>query len=122
MVPEAIAMVERRLGVIRTDAYFLSRWIDGVELLDWLPKQDSSVVENVGKEVRKLFAVMSENALSHGDMKATNLLWYEGELVIVDLDSAKKHRSDALFKKAYAKDLARFSRNGVVFANLLNAL
>jgi len=121
-VPLPVAMIERRVGLIRGDAFFVSEWFEAKELLDWLPLQEPKVIDGIGKSIVDFFKKMQRNDLSHGDMKATNLLWSNGKLVVVDLDSAKKHKTPYSFGRAHKKDKARFERNGEIFAGLIKGL
>ena len=58
-----------------------------------------------------LFRRLIEVRLSHGDFKATNFILEDGEICLIDLDSMKSHRVNALFKKAFRRDLRRFQKN-----------
>jgi Ser/Thr protein kinase RdoA (MazF antagonist) len=50
--------------------------------------------------------------LSHGDLKATNLLVdQENNLMLLDLDALRRHRRRAAFERAFARDLARLRAN-----------
>lgn len=121
-VAKPIAMLEKRIGFIKLNSYFVCQEVDGVELLDWLPKQSLQTQSLVRKELSKIFISFENNRLSHGDMKATNLLWTEKSekrIVTIDLDTAKQHSIDLLFKRAHARDKRRFSRNGPIFADML---
>ena len=49
--------------------------------------------------------------ISHGDLKATNLLWHDGRVWLIDLDAMMQHRSDKAFSQAWRRDRARLLRN-----------
>jgi len=117
-VPKPIAKLEYRYGIIKGDSYFVSEYVKGDELLEWLPKQQGELVELVGDEIKKVFDIFYQNRLSHGDMKATNLLWSEQQLFLIDLDVAKRHFLPITFFKANVRDKKRFRRNGEIFAKL----
>ena len=52
-------------------------------------------------------------------MKATNLLWSNQQITLIDLDVAKQHGSKLLFDRAHARDKRRFGRNGALFEAML---
>lgn len=58
-----------------------------------------------------LFETLCRLRISHGDLKATNLLWHEGRVWLIDLDAMKQHRSDTAFARVWRRDRARFLRN-----------
>ena len=59
----------------------------------------------------ELFAALARHNISHGDMKATNILIDGDKAVLVDLDALKQHRFSWAFRRAFQKDIARFLRN-----------
>ncbi len=120
-VAEPIAMLERRFGPFCGNAYFVSACVDGVELLEWLPQQQEPVQQQVAAEIRQLFSTFLQHRLSHGDMKATNLLWSDQKIVLIDLDAACVHRFSVLARRGYLRDVRRFIRNGECFAEILKS-
>ncbi len=119
-VAKPIAMLERRAAFLKADSFFISECINGVEILDWLPKQETSIYSTIKEQVTEIFNIFAKNRLSHGDMKATNLLWSGQKITLIDLDVAKQHSNSILFARAHARDKRRFKRNGALFANMLN--
>ena len=59
----------------------------------------------------KLFAQLVEARISHGDFKATNLLWLDGRVILIDLDAMQAHTRNAGWQRAWQKDRQRFIRN-----------
>ena len=57
------------------------------------------------------FLALREHRLSHGDMKATNILVQDRELVMIDLDSARRHMSGVWHSRSVARDKRRFLAN-----------
>ena len=79
---------------------------------DWNPEKISQEnAEAILSEAGLLFSRLREHRLSHGDLKASNILWYEGNLYLIDLDAAKMHKHERLFKRAHTRDRARFQAN-----------
>ncbi|NND82976.1 MAG: hypothetical protein HKN50_11160 [Gammaproteobacteria bacterium] len=110
-VPAPALMYERRFGPIRLMAYFANRFIPGQELLTALPEMDAAQREKVAIAVKHSFKLMHKHRISHGDMKATNLLWFNDLLYFVDLDAARKHRSRVAWQRAHIRDRKRFLKN-----------
>ena len=52
-----------------------------------------------------------EHHISHGDMKASNFLVAQDQVVVLDLDAMKQHKSAATARPRIRKDRARFLRN-----------
>jgi len=122
LVAQPIAVLETRFGILKGNSYFVSNYINGDELLHWLPKQDSSMQSLVAKKIQEAFIILSEKRIAHGDMKATNLLWSETHqnIVFIDLDVAKQHKNQLLFERAHLRDKRRFSRNGDFFKKIIS--
>ena len=110
-VAQPIMMYERRVGPIRTDAYFVSKDLQGEELLSALPNMCDEQRQKVFTALRNAFIQMRKHKLTHGDMKASNLLWVGGELFFVDLDAAKQHKTKSSWKISHNKDVKRFLKN-----------
>lgn len=111
-VSEPVMMFEDRYILVRKDAYFANRLLLGDELLTMLPDMQESEQKQVKAAVMHAFKVMEEAKISHGDMKATNLLWVDQQLYFIDLDAAKKHAQwSPMWTKAHAKDKKRFLKN-----------
>lgn len=110
-VAEPIVMLERRFGPFHQEAFLVTRYLDGAELLQELPIMSASEQSAVVAAVKSAFAALRSHQLSHGDMKASNLLWVEGALFFIDLDAARKHRWHFLWRNAHRKDKKRFLKN-----------
>lgn len=110
-VAQPIFMIEQRFGPIRLDAYFASRMLCGDELFDLLPSLDSQVQREVAESVNDAFARMRQAKVTHGDMKATNLIWSDGKLFFIDLDAAIQHRTLLTWRKSHQRDVKRFMKN-----------
>ena len=120
-VAKPIAKLERRAFFLKADSFFISEYIDGVEILAWLPEQEPAMQIKIKKQMAEIFTIFAKNKLSHGDMKATNLLWSGQEIALIDLDVAKQHSNNILFARAHARDKRRFRRNGVLFASMMDS-
>lgn len=110
--PAPLALVEERLGPLRRRAWLVTEHCPGVDLLAHLAAHvaDGPPPAEAGA-LRRLFATLHAQRISHGDMKATNLLWRDGDVVVIDLDAMVQHRSSAAHARAWQRDRARLLRN-----------
>jgi len=121
-VAPRLAMVEKRFGPFCLDAYFIAAWVEAEELLVWLPEQSPAEKNKVKEQMTLVFNKFKQYRLSHGDMKATNLLWQNGNVVFLDLDAAAQHESNALWLRGYRRDKKRFAKNGPSFVGLISEI
>ena len=109
--PRPLALVEQRAGPLRGKAWLISEYCDGASLAERYPDPDTAPpaaeLDALGALLRQLVAAR----ISHGDLKATNLLWCDGTPHLIDLDAMRQHAGEAAFRRAWEKDCARFLRN-----------
>lgn len=110
-VAEPILMFEKRFGPICQNAYFMNRKLRGEELLGLLPEMSCEKQQKVASEIKHIFVKMRQHKISHGDMKASNLIWKEDKLFFIDLDAAQKHITPIGWLAAHRKDKKRFLKN-----------
>lgn len=108
--PEPLAMIEERIGPFRRRAFLVNAYCPGPHLLQALTP-DKPPASEMAQAISSLFQALYHNRISHGDLKATNLLWHEGRVWLVDLDAVVQHRSESGFEPAWRRDRARFLRN-----------
>jgi tRNA A-37 threonylcarbamoyl transferase component Bud32 len=105
-------MIESRFGPLRRRAWLITEYCPGQNLLELFgadglqPPNDQQ-----GAALLAMISQLFEARISHGDFKATNLLWDAGQVWLIDLDSMQAHNSDSAFHVAWAKDRARLVRN-----------
>ena len=105
-----LGFIERRQGRFRTVAYFISEYHQAEELLDVYHSRQPT--ESELEQISNIFLLMQNSLISHGDLKAQNLLIdADGKVILIDLDSMKDHRSTSEFEKIFNKDKKRFLRN-----------
>lgn len=109
VTPRPLALIERRLGPLRRGAWLITEYCPGIALSDYLTKNliGNEVEQAMGGLFRQLFAAR----ISHGDLKATNLLWHGDHPVLIDLDAMRQHTKVNRFQRAWRKDRTRFLRN-----------
>ena len=108
--PLPLAVLEERRGLLRGRAFLVTEYCPGASLLDTLVA-DSVPHAELAREIPALFGMLGRLRITHGDLKASNLLWYAGRLQLIDLDAMTQHRSTAAFRRAWQRDRARLLRN-----------
>lgn len=108
--PTPLAMLEERIGPLRRRAFLFCEYCPGQNLLTLL-SADSAPPQEIADAVVRLFEALCALRITHGDLKASNLLWHEGRIVVIDLDAMVQHRSPAAFARAWRRDRARLLRN-----------
>ncbi len=111
VTPGALGFVERRLGPLRKEAYLVTEYVDGAREVSEVYKDRSPTTVEF-RQIQHIFSLMYEYHLSHGDLKASNLLLSEtGDIELIDLDAMREHHYGWVFRRAFNKDMKRFLRN-----------
>jgi len=111
--PEPVAVIEKRWGPLRKEAYFVTKLISG-ETGDLYFNSDKHSIDEkraMAESTVKLLKNIHELNISHGDLKITNIMISDLHPVIIDLDSMKQHGNQSLFNKAKKRDIKRFLKN-----------
>ncbi len=111
-----VAMIENRFGPLRGRSYYIAEHVNGIPCMDAL--NDNENAEYIIDGIKRIFSSMRAHRLSHGDMKATNILVGGNQLVVLDLDAAKEHRTEFRAVRAYRRDRSRFLRNWSAHSSL----
>lgn len=104
--PKPIALYVHHFFGLQLCNYYVCELIDGETLKDYIDRtHDLDMIE----KARKLIHRMHHYRITHGDLKATNIIVKNGELFFIDLDACKRR----LVRFAYhqRKDLWRFEKN-----------
>ncbi len=68
--------------------------------------------DTLAPKLREIFQTMAKNRITHGDLKATNIIIdQEGRPHFIDNDDASLHHSQRRYEKARQKDERQFLRN-----------
>lgn len=110
--PAPLAMCESRFGPLRRRAWLITEYCPGPDLLSLFDPQGAQLpaVEQRTALVQ-VFNELARHRISHGDCKATNLLWHDGRVWLIDLDAMQGHASESAWRKAWVEDRARLIRN-----------
>jgi tRNA A-37 threonylcarbamoyl transferase component Bud32 len=108
-----LMMLERRvLWMIRRESYILFEYIEGDTVPQVLAseKLTPQLREGIFSNFQRFFELMRQYRFSHGDLKATNFIYNNDRLIVLDLDATQRHRDWISFNRAFTKDLHRFVR------------
>ncbi|MEY1662309.1 lipopolysaccharide kinase InaA family protein [Isoalcanivorax beigongshangi] len=115
-IPTASAVMvkeQRTFGVLRGPAWLLLEHCGDDDLLRrWAPWAEQGLPPQAEREaLLALVADLRRLRIGHGDLKGHNLLWRDGQWLLIDLDSLRRYRSGWGYRRAYARDRARLLRN-----------
>ncbi|MFJ4372308.1 lipopolysaccharide kinase InaA family protein [Pseudomonas japonica] len=122
--PTPLAVLETRWLGLRGKAYLVTELLDGPDLMSsFAPYVDSGEVpEEQLAALQQLLAQLIHERISHGDLKAYNLFWQDGQWALIDLDAMSQHATQLSFAPAFARDRARLLRNWPVESALYKRL
>lgn len=111
-IPTALsyALIEERWGPIRRRSYLLSEYIDAPRAWDIFENQryDDEARQDWAKKIQALFELLKSSQISHGDLKAQNILCADKGPMFIDLDGMKSKQGKKMFLRQYTKDIQRF--------------
>lgn len=110
--PAPLGMCESRFGPLRRRAWLVTEFCPGQDLLSLFDPTGAQLPPAQQQAaLLQVFSELARHRISHGDCKATNLLWHAGRVWLIDLDAMQVHASEASWRKAWSRDRARFIRN-----------
>lgn len=109
--PEVLGFIENRQGPLRSTAYLICALsTDAEELNRVFP--DALPPQRIMEQVERIFSLMARYKLSHGDLKASNLLLNaDSQVELIDLDAMQEHRMSFFERRAQHQDKRRFLQN-----------
>lgn len=118
-----VALIETRHFGLKGKAYFLAEHIDAPNMVDFFKQVSGKALRaSAVKQMVQLSYRLYLLKISHGDMKASNIIVSEnGKPSLIDLDSMQQHVRTASAEKAHVRDLKRFMRNWKDQPSLYNA-
>lgn len=111
--PRPLALVYRRKTALARVSYFIAEAVPGPDLRAWIDSHgdDAAAIDGIAAEVATLLRRLHALCITHGDMKATNIIVHDGMLYLIDLDAMRRHRSIRRFRRAWRRDMQRFLAN-----------
>ena len=110
-----LVVLERRFGPFRGKAYFISEYVEGPHAKEFFGNGDLKNKHTVARKIVDLLKSLESAKISHGDMKATNIILHNQSPVLIDLDCMQVHESTGRFISAHRKDMKRFFKNWEMF-------
>jgi tRNA A-37 threonylcarbamoyl transferase component Bud32 len=111
--PQPIALMERRWGPFRKNAYFINEYVYGTPLNHVFDDKriDAADIHPITEKVGEIIQSLVDLMIGHGDTKASNFIVTKDDIKIVDLDVMKEYTCTRKFHKAFKKDTERFMKN-----------
>ena len=108
-----VALYEKKIGPCHFQAYFIAEYNEGhaINQFNLNDDQAAQYLETIADDFLLQMDTMFDKGITHGDLKASNLLARGGQVTWLDLDSVKFHRNKISFNAAKNEDLARFLKN-----------
>lgn len=111
--PRPLALIEERWGPLFSRAFLICTYQPGVHLADywhhdWEVRDPRAAALS---PLRTLLERLAAARISHGDLKATNLIVHDGEITLVDLDGLRAYRRSRSFGRQFRKDCHRLLGN-----------
>jgi len=111
---QPLALLERRWGWLRRQAYFIAEHVDAPDALAFFA--DASVAaerkQQAAQAIAQLLHKLWRVGLVHGDMKASNvLIGADDQPLLLDLDALHEVRCPWRLRRGHARDLRRWMEN-----------
>jgi tRNA A-37 threonylcarbamoyl transferase component Bud32 len=121
LTPRPVALLENRRNRLRPVAYFLMERVDGIGANRWFPDAATTAEEkaDVAARIARLLRKLLTQRISHGDLKASNILVVGKEVMLIDLDAMRSYGTERRFRRAWERDLQRFMANWQEMPELL---
>jgi tRNA A-37 threonylcarbamoyl transferase component Bud32 len=111
--PAPVAVLKTGQQGLRPVTYFFMEYVAGVGAHSWFLDAAVTIGEKraVAAKIASMFRQLMEQRISHGDMKASNIMVVDGEVMLIDLDSMRRHITTVGLRRAWRRDLRRFMAN-----------
>ncbi|MDY6855215.1 MAG: lipopolysaccharide kinase InaA family protein [Thermodesulfobacteriota bacterium] len=109
--PRPVALFEKRFGPFRRTAYYICEYAEGPNMIDFFKDFHMSQNLEVVDRIAEVFKKMESSRISHGDMKASNIIIANKMPMLIDLDSMRMHTCKMRFLHFQRKDKERFLKN-----------
>lgn len=111
--PKPVAFIEKRFLGLRNTSYFVMEYSTGIRADQFFSnyRGDNAYIEQVAQRIVELFSNLAKLSLTHGDLKATNILIEQDQPVILDFDGVIEHPNRRALSVAFKKEMRRFMKN-----------
>jgi hypothetical protein len=108
--PRPLAVLRIRRDGIHSTSYFVTEAVAGIRANWWFADDATSIEQKtvMAGKVAALLRELADQRISHGDLKAANILIVGDTPVLIDLDAMVKHRFRAVFRYHWGRDMQRF--------------
>ncbi len=108
-----VGYVENRFFGLRGKSYFVMEYIEGQTIGDFFSSRETEEkpFTNIAEMIVKILNHLGELKITHGDLKMTNILLADNQLLLIDLDGMREHATMLSFKWAFKKEIERFMKN-----------
>ena len=111
-VAPAVAWIQEIQVGLRGRSWFVSKFVEGISCLDHFKHDVSPAeIEKTLGEIVEVLSKLRHEQISHGDLKASNILLSNRGPVLIDLDAMRQHKTESTYQQAARKDINRFLRN-----------
>ena len=118
----AVAWIQESVGPLNARSWFISDFIEGPTCQDYLTSEiEFTQAKIVLHRIVEVWKTLRDHRISHGDMKASNILLRWERPLLVDLDAMRQHRSRRSYQDALESDVQRFLKNWQKSPQLLEA-
>ena len=113
MTPRPIAFIEKRFLGLRGKSWLLMEYVKGPNLAEYFAnyQAEDPQFEKIATRVIALIKKITKLKMSHGDLKATNIIIHNDQPVLLDLDGMKEYKTQGKANRVYKKEMTRFMRN-----------
>ncbi|MBP9721980.1 MAG: hypothetical protein KBD64_02345 [Gammaproteobacteria bacterium] len=113
--PSPIASIVFKKWFLLQDSFYIMSYSENLGLAnlsdtDLYTNTNTNININIIEQIISLLENLKTLRISHGDLKAANLVLENGQLVVLDLDAMRKYRTNYFFKFSWQKDIKRILR------------
>jgi len=121
--PKPVAILKMKGGLFHPKAYLITEQLQAVNAREWFfdPVVSDGEKELMAELIAQLLHKLQQQQISHGDLKASNILIADKEAMLIDLDAMRQHADTAVFEKAWSWDIKRFMRMRIRSCDLASA-
>ena len=111
--PEPLVVAEEKSYGLIKRSIFISRYVEAPDLREFFNNINkmTPALANIIDDVANLLINLKGLSISHGDTKATNILLYNNEPCLIDLDAMRHHTKQSSLEHEFRRDLQRFIKN-----------